>query len=121
MIKKDKLVEQLAKNGYEVQNETKSKVVVKLPLFSNLYIKLNEDSYKIEPRFGLIKRNTAMYLEIIVGLVLTTMIIFRTTISSNLKLGIIYLLVLAVILDIYRWSVTEKAISKIKKRICYKR
>ncbi len=107
MPKLETLAKLLEGNGYKVAR-AQDRISISTALLSSVDIYVKERDFVVEPRFGRIKRSSALLLDVTVFGV--ALILFKDAIKELTEVGIFLAgcVVFGVLWDLYRYRATNK-------------
>ena len=113
VYKKDIFMNEVKNIGFETKEFEQSNVILKLPLSTKIYVNVNEDSFNLEPKFGVFKRKNAIYIDVMLALLILSTMIFNQEFDQYLKLLVFLMFIGLVVAEAYRYVISQRAIKKI--------
>ena len=105
------LTEVLESLGYIVRRRGKESFDVVLPLWCSVRVQVTGGNLKLQPRFGLVSRTVGTWLNFLGAL---GALVSAWILGDRAFLAIGVLVIASVVWDVYRYSMTEQAMSVVR-------
>ena len=106
------LKKKLEKLGYKTR-EHENGIVIILPLQCSIVVDFEEDKVRCQPKFNKVRRSTATWMNLSVGMLIATVFIFFVNDELRLTVFLLWMFLMAGIWDLYRYILTEQMITRI--------
>jgi hypothetical protein len=108
------MLQSIQQLGYKVSGPDEGPLTVKLPLFCSLRVsRVRDGEYTITPFFGLGTRKSATRLLVGFLVLWFLLLLWGREIDQRRGLAILVMLVAAMVYDVYRYVLTEAAITRV--------